>query len=323
MRLGNRLWPLYLLVVGGPTSTTSHAQEALALEHRLCGSRVLERVPLVAQLTVRNVGNRVVKTIFPEESSDILADRASLVLESSDGRRLWLRYRGGPLGEETAPVACFSIEPGHTRTAERLCTLIVRTPPPPGWAGSVGERYEFVGPGVYKAHFEVALLQGEKLESEDSELTILEAEGIDKEVRDLIHFRHVGILEGREPGAPEYFARGGKTRHGVDVSQFRELQDILEKHPDSTYAEWIRFWKLYHHGPVEDAIKYAREHREFPLSDNLLLHVAERLFHRATKWDRATYNRVRELVGELLRDFPEGDTRAQTLSLQEKLSRKP
>ena len=124
------------------------------------------------------------------------------------------------------------------------------------------------------------------------------------------------------PSNPAYY-EGGKTREGADLSRYKEIQDILEQYPGSSYAEWIRFWKLYSLGTVEEATQYAREHPEFPLSDNLVLHKAERLFHQAGKHDKATYDRVRILLDDLLRDFPDGDTRAQVLLLQEKLTKKP
>ena len=124
------------------------------------------------------------------------------------------------------------------------------------------------------------------------------------------------------PSNPAYY-EGGKTREGADLSRYKEIQDILEQYPGSSYAEWIRFWKLYSLGTVEEATQYAREHPEFPLSDNLVLHKAERLFHQAGKHDKATYDRVRILLDDLLRDFPDGDTRAQALLLQEKLTKKP
>jgi len=103
----------------------------------------------------------------------------------------------------------------------------------------------------------------------------------------------------------------------VDLSRYKELQDILDNHPESTYAEWIRFWKLYHQGPWDQALTYAREHREFPLSDNLMFWVAQKYF------GQKEYDRSREIVTELFRDFPDTDTRARVLVLQEKLTKKP
>ena len=152
---------------------------------------------------------------------------------------------------------------------------------------------------------------------------MVKSEGNDAEAKERIGLSELTFLEGRAAAPDESCYHGGKWWKKVDVSRFGKIQKILEDYPDSEYAEWIRFWKLYHHGPVDDGIEYAREHRDFPLSDNLMLRMAERLFHQAGKYDRATYNRVRELVAELLRDFPDGDTRAEALRLQEKLIKKP
>lgn len=297
--------------------------DAITLEARAYSETVVERTPLIVRLSLRNNSDATIMTAFPPHQQDLLADHVSLVLRDEQGHVFELTYRGGPWICATALTPSHPLNPGDVRQVDRLVSLIVRTPPPPRWAGLSVERYKFLPPGSYGGYFQLHLPHGKKLVSNEFWLTILEAKGIDAMARDSVEFGHAGFLEGREAGSTEYYRRGGKTRDGVDVSRFKELQDILDDFPDSPYAEWIRFWKLYHHGPVENALQYAREHPDFPLSDNLMLHMAEGLFHSATKHDRATYDRVRELVAELLRDFPDGDTRAQTLALKEKLTKKP
>ncbi len=305
------------------TCTKSYAEGRLVLKYRCHSQEVLERCPLAAILTVANVGDSRLLTIFSEREPDIIGRDAIAVLQDREGKTYVLRHRGGPIREYPAPIADQPMEAGEQRTAERLFSLIVWTPPPPHWAGTTDERYKFLKPGVYTGYVEVPLLHGEKLVSDEFELKILEAKGVDALARDLIQFRHVGFLEGRDVPNDESVYRGGRSRHGADRTRYREIQEILEKYPGSTYAEWIRFWKLYQYAPQDEALQWARTHRDFPLSDNLMLRVAKRLFHQAGKHDQATFNRVRELIAELQRDFPDGDTRAQVLTLQEKLTKKP
>ncbi len=157
----------------------------------------------------------------------------------------------------------------------------------------------------------------EKLASDSFQLTIKPAVGADAPASELVRFRHAGFLEGRDVSVKKSNYDGRKYDGKVDVSRFGEIQKILEAHPDSTYAEWISFWKVYHMGPIDDAVRYAREHKDFPLADNLMFHMAEVRFHKKE------YGRARELASELLRDFPDGDTRARVLELQEKLRKKP
>ena len=314
---------LRVVIILSGTCGIAYGQDGLALECELYRGEVLERCPVVAKLTVRNTSDTTIQTIFPLNDVELIAIRASLMLRDEQGRLYVLRYRGGPIAEYPAPIADHGLPPGALLSIDRLFSLVVRTPAPPRWAGRVSERYKFLEPGSYTGHVEVALLGSEKLISNEIELTILEAVGFDKESRDQIQFRHVGFFEGRDPPLKESHYKGGKTRYGVDLTRFKEVQHILDNYPDSAHAEWIRFWKLYHHGPFEDALRYAREHRDFALSDNLILRMAEKLFNQAGNYDRATYNRARELVVELLRDFPDGDARARTEVLQAKLTNKP
>jgi hypothetical protein len=294
----------------------------LVLEAELYSADILERLPLVAKLILRNVGDEVLHTRFSDRNVEIVARYSALVL--TDGERVYrLTYIGGPQPNIPLQPADEPLPPRASIVVERVLSLILRTRPPRRSVVKGDDLYKFIPPGLYTGHFEVNALPEKKLVSDHFQLRILEAQGVDAQVRDLIQFRHVGFLEGRDVPLDEAVYRGGRSRHGADWTRYREIQEILEKYPDSTYAEWIRFWKLYYHGPVEDALQYAREHRDFPLADNLMLRVAEGLFNQAGKYDRAAYDRGRELVAELLRDFPDGDTRARALELQRKLTKKP
>lgn len=295
----------------------------LILEAELDTTEVLERLPLVARLTIRNTGKESVDIRFLQRNAGAIKRYSALVL--ANGEDVYrLTFVGGPQPNMPLIGAVHPLAPGASIVVGRVISLIVRTFPALG-SGEHDDwhRYKPLVPGLYTGHFEVDVAPGLRLVSNDFELTIVEAQGINRKARDEIAFRHVSFFEGREAGREEYYHRGGKTQYGVDVSGFKELQDILDNYPNSTYAEWIRFWKLYHHGPVEDALQYARDNRDFPLSDNLMLRMAEGLCNQAGKYDRATYNRVRQLVAELLRDFPDGDTRAQVLVLQKRLTKKP
>ncbi len=110
------------------------------MEYHLHAAEVLERCPLVAVLTVRNVGDSRMLTIFPEREPEVVGRDAIAVLENRKGKMYSLRYRGGPLPERPAPIADHPMQPGEDRRAERLFSLIVWTPPPPRWAGTIDER---------------------------------------------------------------------------------------------------------------------------------------------------------------------------------------
>ncbi len=286
-----------------------HGEGILVVEYDLPETQVLERCPLVVVLRVRNVGTSAIMTIFPEPEQGILADRTTLILRDGDGNVHALRYRGGPLVEHPAPIAINALKPGDERAVERLISLVVPT--------GRDRKYGFLPPGKYVGSFEVALLQGKKLVSDEFELTILKAQGKEAAARDRVQFRHVAFLEGRDSPFDASDYSGRKWHRKINVSRFGELENILNDFPDSTYAKWIRLWKLYHHGPIEDALQYARNHPDFPLSDNLMLRMARRLF------GSMQYARCRNVVFEMKRLFPDGDCRSRRLELEKKLRKKP
>lgn len=295
-------------------SGRSEGAGALSLECQIDSTNVLERIPILVRLAVLNVGDSGAITIFPRNEPEVLAGRAALVLRDSHGRSHTLNFRGGPSACGPAPIAIHRIEPGAQRVAERVFLPVSMTPPPPRWAGKISELYQFLAPGTYTGWVEVALLQGRKLQCESFQISIVGASDQDARARDRIRFEHLPFLEGRDAAPDMSYYHGGKWWRKVDVSRFQEIQGILEDFPDSEYAKWIRFWKVYHHGSEDEALDYVRTHDSFPLSDNLMFRVARRV----SDDDRRQREAV-ELLAELERIFPNGDTVHRAKAMREKL----
>jgi len=135
---------------------------------------------------------------------------------------------------------------------------------------------------------------------------ILRPSGQDIHARQLLSIKDAGFLSGGEPLPGAVNSDGARPRSAVRLPD--NLQQILDRFPDSQYAQWIRYWTLYHHGPVDDALQFAHDHSEFPLSDNLMLRMAEGLF-----LDRQ-YARAREVVQSISQTYPDGDTRVVGLA---------
>jgi hypothetical protein len=286
-------------------------------------STVTEGLPLVVRATVTNGCTEPVQTYYSRADTGGLLYRYSVLhAKAADGREYALSYVGGPMPSATEPPAG-ALRGGESVAIDIVRPLVVRRKPPAQWAGDLRDLLEFLAPGIYQGRLRAPDALGRQLESNTFEFTVAEALPSEEEARRCVKIRHVDYFEGRDV-PPDLASYDGRPTQGRgDVSRFAELQRILEDYPDSPYAEWIRFWKLYHHGPVDQMLEYARTHRDFPLSDNLMLRVAEGIFNKAGKYDRASYDQVRDLTVELLRDFPDGDTRARAEALQEKLKKKP
>jgi len=283
---------------------------------------VLEACPLVAKVTVQNQGNETVFGPLSDRRAGSLTSLLSLVL--TDEREHVYRIRladaavtGAPYGYSGASANDLPFRAGAVLTQDVVIPLGARRAPPPRWAGNLRELYEFFPPGTYRLHFEVYLFGDQKLISNELELVIRKAEGEEAQGRERLSYRHIGFFSGRDVSIKKSNYDGRKYDGKVDVSRFGEIQKILEEHSDSAYAQWIRFWKLYHMGPIDDAVQYAREHEDFPLADNLMFRMAE------VYYQKQDYERARQLAAEVLRDFPNGDTRQRAIDLQEKLRKKP
>jgi len=270
-----------ILVLSFPFWVPGIVRAQLVLRADLYEPDVLEACPLVAKVTVQNQGNETVFGPLSDRRAGSLTSLLSLVL------------------------------------TDVVIPLGARRAPPPRWAGNLRELYEFFPPGTYRLHFEVYLFGDQKLISNELELVIRKAEGEEAQGRERLSYRHIGFFSGRDVSIKKSNYDGRKYDGKVDVSRFGEIQKILEEHSDSAYAQWIRFWKLYHMGPIDDAVQYAREHEDFPLADNLMFRMAE------VYYQKQDYERARQLAAEVLRDFPNGDTRQRAIDLQEKLRKKP
>jgi hypothetical protein len=297
--------------------TESAPPTTLVLQALPQQAEVVEKLPLVVKLTILNAGEDTLYTPFRDCRDAGMITRYTTLMVARGDRTYTIDYLGGPKASIPVPPADRPFGGGASLTVERVFSLVMRSPPPQRWAGDPTELMSFLPPGDYSAHAELFIPPDQKIVSDQFEFKVTEAGGAERDARDLISIRHVDFLEGQDRPLDEGDYDGRKSHGKVDVSRFGELQRILVDFPDSTYAKWIRFWKLYHHGPVDAALEYAREHRDFPLSDNLMLHVAEGLF------SDKQYGRSREVLAELVRDFPDGDTHARAVALQEKLTKKP
>lgn len=283
---------------------------------------IIERLPLVFKLTLANTCGHSIDIYYDQKTTSTMEKWAVLRAVDEGGRTYKLVFYGGKVHTRMRVPIPKPVLPGQTIGKECIRSLLARDHSTRRKTGDQRDPLQSLRPGRYSARVEVPHLQGEKIVSNQFEFTVVEAQGVDAEARDRIGKEHFDFFEGRDHPSDVNFYDGRKWWKKVDISRFGEIQKILDDFPDSTYAEWIRFWKLYHHGPTDEALRYAREHREFPLSDNLMLRMAERVFNRAGKYDFTTYRRVRELGRELLRDFPNGDSRPAVQRLLKRLKNK-
>lgn len=80
---------------------------------------------------------------------------------------------------------------------------------------------------------------------------------------------------------------------------------------------WIRFWRISYHASEAEALDYARQHADFPLSDNLMFRVVQRVADSDARHDEAM-----SLLTELEQLFPDGDAASRARALREKLQAK-
>lgn len=311
----------FVILIGAITVPVAMGNDEPQVVFRVSvySAQVTEANPVLVSLFLKNVGHSDIFLPFPPEEGHQLGTHTTLMLTDEMGRVRTVKYerKGAP------PLPCgvarfFPLKPGDEVVGDYVVAL--------AFLRKNEERLyvtEIAPPGRYTAQFQLRLAGGVQLSSAKFELNVVKPEGEEAKARDRIGLFHLAFLEGRDAAPEESYYHGGTWWRKVDVSRFQEIQKILDDFPNSSYAKWIRFWKLYHHGPIDDALEYARNNRDFPLCDNLMLHMAEGLFNRAGKYDRSAYDRVRKLVAELLRDFPNGDTRAKALDLRQKLTKKP
>ncbi len=295
----------------------SHCLGEVSLQVAVSPASIVERCPIIVSVSLVNTGSDAIPTSFSAEAPDVLGRSLRVAVRSVDGEERWLEYPGGiePLTPAVGDV--HRLEPGASIRIDHVMAPVYRQEPPARWAGHLRDLYTFLAPGQYRAQFELTMQVGQTVRSAPVEITVLSATGVNSAARNLVSLPHVDFLVGRDRPFDETDYGGRRTHNKVDVSRFSELQAILTEHPESSYAGWIRYWKLYHHGPSGEALRYLREHADFPLADNLMLRVAEKLFHAHA------FAESRAVITELLAKFPGGDTRAAALDLQARLDKKP
>lgn len=301
------------------TSSEEPTPPALTLSATACDSEAKARLPIVIRLRLHNQTQSRITSIFPMSNPEILWELSVLALKSKDGRLMILEHTGGVADfvNSTAPPPDCEFPAGAEQVVDKVFFPCVQVPASRVASGrSLDDRLEPVMPGVYDAWAEVRLPDGSRLVSNSFSLTIREPEGVDREAVERITARHFAFLAGQDwPSEPADYSREFNGR--VNVSRFRQLQEVADSFPTSSYAEWIRIWKLFHHGSWEESIRFAREHRSFCLSDNLLLTVAQRSF------EAREYQRCRGVLEELLREHPEGDCRAYAVDLLNRVGNRP
>ncbi len=289
----------------------------LNLRAEVYAGTVHEGLPLVVRVTLANICESPVETWYYADSAGLMERWAVIVAEDVEGDVFRLDYVGGVGARVSVPVPMPLVN-GAPLVKDFVRSLICREKPPRQWAGKSRDLLRFLPPGSYVAHLEVPHMGGTTLISNDFRFEVVRAQGADAGAKDDLRIAHADFFEGRDRPADEGMYDGRRWYKTVDVSRFGEIQKLLEDYPDSVYAEWIRFWKVYHHGSPEEVLGYARAHRDFPLGDDLMLRVIVQLSN-----DDEQAQRALELLDELSELFPEGDTRAAALRLKEKLSKKP
>lgn len=295
------------------------AQSKMHLSLSAYSPESVERCPIVFRMVVSNNShNAIMGPLKPDDESG--AQRLCVVtIRDGFGRSNNIAVRsgsGGPHVLSTAPVLDIPFPPGASLAFDCIVVPIIRMAPPPRWAGEPQELYAYLEPGTYTIQAGIYWGAEEELRSNEVEVRIAAVDPSHSGARDRLKYAHAGFFVGDDhPSITEDYAR--ETNGRINVSRFKDIQGILEQFPASPYAEWIRFWKLHHHGPKEDMLRYAREHPEFPLSDNLMLRVADGLF------EAGRHGESREVVEELLRLYPNGDTKQPAERLKEKLRNRP
>lgn len=278
--------------------------------------QVLECLPIVVRLTVTNNGDSDEPVRFDAGTTEGLLAYSSAFLEDAAGTTYRLSHTAGPQASTVALPARFTLEPKQSVSAEMLALPVVRKPLD-RWSGKELDTFEFAKAGTYEVHYKAEVRPGLVLISNRISIELQTAVGVDAKARERLTIAVAGFFEGRDAPPDEASYHDGKWWRRVDVSRFQEVQRILEDFPNSEYAEWIRFWKVHHHGAPRDAIEYARTHSGFPLADNLMLRAAEQFFNAGE------YAQARTTLTELDVRFPDGDARHLAGRTRKHLANKP
>lgn len=271
------------------------------------GNETPERCPFVVRVAISNSGTDDIDVSLDLRDPLALEEATSLLLMSSGGRAHRIHYTGRPQGNRYSLPVRRPMAAGTVFEFERVFA-------PLSW-GRKGDvhtySYEFLPPGDYSGKILISYSPGRTATSNPFDLRVTHPANNNKAAGDKITVEIAAFLYGGEPPSR------------ADGPARLLLEDILNHHPDSAYAEWIRFWKVYHDGPAHEALEYARQHQAFPLSDNLMLRMAEGLVDSAGKHDRDALSQVRAILAEMQQLFPNGDTKARADLLRDKLTKKP
>lgn len=265
-------------------------------------STVVDRAPFVVEITIANTKDVDIDIALDLDHPNALDEASTLELTSSDGAVHRLRYTGKPQTNRYRLPIRRTMKAGTVARFDRVFA-------PLSWVRNSDTHtygHEFVPPGVYTGRVLIGYDAGHSVSSEPFELRVSEPAGDDERSRDMVTVEIAAFLYGGEP----------PTRANGPAKV--QLEKITRDHPDSVYAGWIRFWTVYHKGSEDEALAYAREHPGFPLSDNLMFRVAERVADDDARREQASM-----LLAELRRLFPKGDAANRAERLRQQLENKP
>ncbi len=292
----------------------------LRLSASLHQPRVLDRCPIIVKLEVTNTSSTAIKERFSAARPDYLRSHCELNLKDADDRVYLLDWEGGQPDEGMYGPG-LTIAAGEVVRADWVVIAVI-----PVRDKHRGKSYSFLPPGEYTGRVRLGVLGG-IIESDELSLTIQEPTGDDARARDLIAIRHGAFFQGKGSalGYADYLG-GRAPMKGSTHAIFGEMETVLRSYPESPYAEWIGFRKLFYGLDGEHAtsradrcaaaLRYVNANPEFPLSDNLGFEAARRLMLIGD------YVRARDLTARLIRDFPNGDYVAKAQELRGKLTKK-
>lgn len=283
-------------------------QPVAALKATLCEENVPERLPLVLRLEFSNPLDEVLEVEFLPERGYLIGEWARIRAINRDGAVYELSYKSGltlcgvymTLKRVLAPSSFIRGDYIQPLVYEKRAT---RQEP---------QSWQFLPPGRYRA---VVIVSGASPDrtytSNEFEFEVVAATGEAAEAAKLIDIRHVGYMNGKDnPGTLDYYSGENSGRRGLEY--FRDIQQIIDRYPNTPYGQWLSFWKLWYHGDRDERLRYAREHKDFLLSDELMLQAAWGAYV-----DEQNPEKARSLVDELVRTFPNGSANAEALRLKE------
>jgi len=257
-----------------------------------------ERCPFVVTVAIENRSDADVRTILDIGSPTDLRAATFLTLRALDGTEYSIHCAGTPQANVYRLPSGKTLSAGSSITFDRVFLPI-------SW-GRINERsryqYAYVEPGTYVGQIAINYDVGHNALSNEFAVTIVSLSG------------EGGLLCNNLPLELAPFLVGGEPPGQASGEAREALELLLKNQPDSLHARWVRFWKVYHHGTEEEALAYARQHADFPLSDNLMFRVAQHVANDDSRHDDAV-----ALLAELERVFPDGDAAFRAKAVREEL----